>query len=106
MEGLMATQDKSYRCASCNAEFNSQDELDRHMKSAHKGASTESKSGQGTERERQGQGQGSERQGQGQGSERQGQGQGQQRQGSERERGSQGSEGERGDRERESNMPR
>ena len=93
----MATQDKSYRCASCNAEFNSQDELDRHMKSTHKGASTESKSGQGTEREREGQGQGSERQGQGQG---------QQRQGSERERGNQGSERERGDRERESNMPR
>lgn len=84
----MAAQDKSYRCASCNAEFNSQDELDRHMKSAHKGASTESKSGQGTERERQGQGPG------------------QQRQGSERERGNQGSERERGDRERESNMPR
>ena len=79
----MATQDKSYRCASCNAEFNSQDELDRHTRSAHKGATTES-------RDRETQGQGSERQGQG--SERQGQGS--------------GSERERGDRERESNMPR
>ena len=48
----MASQDKSYRCASCNAEFNSQDELDRHMKSAHKGASTESRSPGSSERER------------------------------------------------------
>ena len=48
----MAAQDKSYRCASCNAEFNSQDELDRHMKSAHKGASTESQSPGSSGRER------------------------------------------------------
>jgi hypothetical protein len=40
----MATQDKSYRCGTCNAEFNSQEELDRHTRSAHKGASTESRS--------------------------------------------------------------
>ena len=46
----MASQDKSYRCASCNAEFNSQDELDRHMKSAHKGASTENRSPSDRER--------------------------------------------------------
>ena len=59
----MATQDKSYRCASCNAEFNSQEELDRHMRSAHKGASTES-------RDREKQGQGSERSGRDRESER------------------------------------
>ena len=70
----MATQDKSYRCASCNAEFNSQEELDRHMRSAHKGASTES-------RDREKQGQGSERYGQGQG----GQSQGSERGGRDRE---------------------
>lgn len=48
----MASQDKSYRCASCNAEFNSQDELDRHMKSAHKSGSTESRTPGSSERDR------------------------------------------------------
>jgi len=37
----MTAPDKKYRCGVCNAEFNSQEELDRHTRSAHKGASPE-----------------------------------------------------------------
>jgi len=37
----MTAPDRKYRCGTCNAEFNSQDELDRHMKNAHKGSTTD-----------------------------------------------------------------
>jgi hypothetical protein len=32
--------DKKYRCAKCSAEFDSQEELDRHVRDQHKQPST------------------------------------------------------------------
>src|SRR5580765_4145073 len=39
-EDMMPSMDKKYRCAKCSAEFDSQEELDRHVRDQHKQPST------------------------------------------------------------------